>query len=87
MVVVILDDVVKFRPAEEGISVSIELALENSPVLIVPVTGLILILIDVARFVGVAVAEECVGVLSPLARGAERQRLRHWHLWSFLLLE
>ena len=58
MVVVILDDVVKFRPAEEGISVSIELALENSPVLIVPVTGLILILIDVARFVGVALAEQ-----------------------------
>ena len=58
MVVVVLDGVVRFRPAEEVISVNIKFLLEDSPVLIVLGTGLILVLGDVARFVGVALAEE-----------------------------
>jgi hypothetical protein len=87
VVVVVLDGVVRFRPTEEVISVNIKFLLEDSPVLIVCVTGLIFILSEVARFVGVAVAEEWVGVLKPFGRGPERQGLNHWHLWSFLLLE
>jgi hypothetical protein len=58
VIVVVLDGIVRFIPAEELISVGIELALEDSPVLIVLRTGLILVLGDVARFVGVAFAEE-----------------------------
>ena len=87
MVVVELGGVVSFLPAEEIISVDIELALQFSPVLIVLGTALILGLSDVTRFVEVAKAEEIVGVISPLGSGAERQGLSHGHLWRFLLLE